>query len=99
MIHGGPGPEARNGSPLVPRLCEPCCCTPTNGMIYSTAATAVVEAKGIRATWRGNGFSPRLLESLQTQMTLGKARGRASGSTTELRLQLETGVQLATEVI
>ena len=56
-----------------------------------TAASAVVEAEKTRATWRGDGFSPRLLESLSTRMTLGKARGRASGSTIELRLQFDTG--------
>ncbi len=56
-----------------------------------TAATAVVETKKIRATWRGGGLSPRLLECLSTRMTLCKARGRASGATTELHLQFDTG--------
>ena len=59
------------------------CCGP--------AATTVLEARKIRATWNGQGHAPRLLEGLCSRMTLNKVQGRAPGSTEAMRLRFATG--------
>ena len=61
------------------------------------AASVVIEARRAAVTWRGNGDSPKLLEGLRSRITLGKARGRAAGSSEEIRLRYCTGSVAGTE--
>ena len=52
-----------------------------------TAATAVLEARGWRARWRGSAAPHRLLEELGSRVTLKKMRGAVPGVVAELTLR------------